>query len=95
MLKTVTNVEFRKSFGQVLDTVIRANTPITITRHGVPWVELRGLRGSNEEDITESESALQIRLKLSDILNEVHYRREPMLITRRNRPIACLFPIEI
>lgn len=94
MLKTVTNVEFRRSFGELLDSVRRANDPITITRHGIPWVELRSPKGANSKDIPEQESALQVRLEMSDILNRVHYRKEPMMIMRRNRPVACLFPVD-
>ena len=91
MPKSITNVEFRKAFGEILDTVHRSKKPITITQHGVPWVVLRHPKSVDTHD-ADMESALYVRIRLSEYLNSVHYQNKPLVITRRNQQMACVCP---
>jgi len=91
--KTISNLEFRRSFGEVLDQVRKTRRPICITQHGVPWVMLRHPRDL-DTTVPDCEPALNVRLKLSAHLNSVHYQGKPLLITRRSAAVACLCPVE-
>jgi prevent-host-death family protein len=92
MKKTISNVEFRRSFGEVLDHVSTTKKPICITQHGIPWVVLRHPVDLQTE-CAEFEPALSVRLKLSAHINAVHYQRKPLVITRRSTAIACICPV--
>jgi prevent-host-death family protein len=94
MLKTITNREFRRSFGETLDQVKNTRKSICITQHGVPWVMLKPPGDVDEEGAAE-EKALSVRLNLSDYLNIVHYQRNSLVITRRRHAVACLCPLEL
>lgn len=91
--KTISNLEFRRSFGEFLDQVRKTKRPICITQHGVPWVMLKHPRDL-DSDAPESEPALHVRLKLSAHLNSVHYQHKSLVITRRSTAVACLCPVE-
>lgn len=92
MKKTISNVEFRRSFGEVLDHVRTTRKPVCITQHGLPWVVIKHPVDLNT-DAVDSEPALNVRLKLSAHLNTVHYQKKPLVITRRNTAVACICPI--
>jgi len=91
MNKTISNVEFRRSFGEILDQVRTTRQPICITQHGVPWVILRHPSEILPEG-ADHERALDVRYKLSEYINTVHYQRRSLVITRRNKRVACLCP---
>jgi PHD/YefM family antitoxin component YafN of YafNO toxin-antitoxin module len=93
MKKTISNVEFRRSFGEVLDHVRKTKNPICITQHGVPWVMLRHPHDL-QADAPDFEPALNVRLKLSEHINAVHYQQKPLVITRRSTAVACICPVE-
>lgn len=93
MTKTISNVEFRRSFGEVLDHVRRTKKPVCVTQHGVPWVVLRHPLDL-KTDQADIEPALNVRLKLSEHINAVHYQQKPLVITRRSTAIACICPVQ-
>jgi len=91
MKQTISNVEFRRSFGEFLDQVRTTKKPICITQHGVPWVILRHPGAVVPED-ADHERALDVRYRLSEYINSVHYQQRSLVITRRNKRVACLCP---
>lgn len=93
MPKTISNVDFRRNFGEILDYVERTKRPVYITHHGDPRIILRHPSDSRCDNVA-SEAALKVRLELADRINTVHYQQRPLMITRRNRPIACFFPVD-
>jgi PHD/YefM family antitoxin component YafN of YafNO toxin-antitoxin module len=93
MKKTISNVEFRRSFGEVLDHVRKTRKPICITQHGVPWVMLRH-PVDLDQGTANHEPALNVRLNLSAHINAVHYQLKPLVITRRSAAVACICPVK-
>lgn len=96
MKRTITIVEFRQAFGEVLDLVLSAKQPICITRHGEPWVLLKSPSAVKKHQLSDcaQKPALNVRQNLAEHMNSVHYQQRTLMITRRNTAIAYLCPIE-
>jgi PHD/YefM family antitoxin component YafN of YafNO toxin-antitoxin module len=92
MKKIISNVEFRRSFGEILDHVKKTKKPVCITQHGVPWVVLKHPLDLKNA-ATDYEPALNVRQKLSAHINAVHYQQKPLVITRRSTAVACICPV--
>jgi prevent-host-death family protein len=82
---TITTSEFRKAFGEVLDTVLDGKQ-VVITNHKKPWVTLAPPGDSTDEQI----SAFELRLNIKVQLGKIHHSRKTCAVIRKGLVVAVI-----
>jgi antitoxin (DNA-binding transcriptional repressor) of toxin-antitoxin stability system len=84
---TMTVSEFRKAFGQTLDTVCQGKK-VTVTNHSKPWVMLAP--PSADGPIERRVSAFDLRNNIKKHLDIVHHFGQECLVLRKGRVVAAI-----